>query len=401
MTRDRSPLSGKSARPARRPRWAPVVAVLVLAAGCAGSSSPRVKAPPAAATALPERAVLEQIGNVPVYHVYGTPREMGRQAGAAMRDDIITLRDQYLLSFASTGERREYLRRGALSMEKHIPSPYLEEMHGLAEGAGLPYEDILLANTFLDVARLTECSTFVVPAERSADGEALFGRNLDFADRDCAHRFSRVVVYHPAAGRPFLAVTWPGMIGVLSGMNEDGLACAVMNVYGYGDSADGMPYTLQFRRILEEAGTTAEAIRIGQSTPRTCGNNLMVCDATGAAAVLEETAKQCEVRRREGEMVIWSTNHFRSKSLFRPWPCARYAKIEKMLAAKEAPKKVDDAHAHAILKAVAQKVKLSTTLQSMVFRPASRRLDLAIGELPATNGTYVRLDGRALMARVR
>lgn len=42
------------------------------------------------------------------------------------------------------------LRESAKSLEQYIPQRFLDEMHGIAEGSGMAYEDILVLNTFVD-----------------------------------------------------------------------------------------------------------------------------------------------------------------------------------------------------------------------------------------------------------
>lgn len=42
------------------------------------------------------------------------------------------------------------LRESAVELEKSIPQRYLDEMHGVADGSGVPYIDVLVLNTFFD-----------------------------------------------------------------------------------------------------------------------------------------------------------------------------------------------------------------------------------------------------------
>ncbi len=42
------------------------------------------------------------------------------------------------------------LRESAASLEKSIPPQFIEEMKGIADGSGLPYQDVLVLNTFVD-----------------------------------------------------------------------------------------------------------------------------------------------------------------------------------------------------------------------------------------------------------
>ena len=60
---------------------------------------------------------------------------------------------------------------------------------------------------------------------------------------------------------PTVTISWPGLIGALSGMNEHGLALTNMEVTRDGATAPrAMPYTLLYRTLLERCKTVDEAI---------------------------------------------------------------------------------------------------------------------------------------------
>ena len=67
-------------------------------------------------------------------------------------------------------------------------------------------------------------------AERSTDGKPLFGRNLDFNPHGFLDKFGLIVVYRQDGKRPFASVTYPGVVGVVTGMNDAGLTLAVHEV---------------------------------------------------------------------------------------------------------------------------------------------------------------------------
>ena len=52
------------------------------------------------------------------------------------------------------------LRESALSLEKSIPPEFIEEMHGIADGAGMAYADILVLNTFVDTVLAARAITY-------------------------------------------------------------------------------------------------------------------------------------------------------------------------------------------------------------------------------------------------
>src|SRR6202022_3951662 len=105
----------------------------------------------------------------------------------------------------------------------------------------------------------------------------------------------------------------PGLVGCLSGMNDAGLALAVLEVFQVRIpkkwfSADGTPYALCYRRLLEECATIAEAKDLLTRMKRTTTTNLVVTDRQGIA-VFEITPDYVVVRQpQQGTCVC--TNHF-------------------------------------------------------------------------------------------
>ncbi len=109
-----------------------------------------------------------------VVHLHGSPYERGFQHGRRFASKIRSLYTRLLVSSLLPYLNREradiasvmteyqkprydegrfsyeFLLDSGRELAKSIPEPYLEEMRGIADGAGLPYEDILLLNTFMD-----------------------------------------------------------------------------------------------------------------------------------------------------------------------------------------------------------------------------------------------------------
>ncbi len=171
------------------------------------------------------------------------------------------------------------------------------EVEAMAQAIGMDSREAMLAQCFLDLTPMTACSTLTLPAAASPDQVARFGRNLDFPSLDVADKYSTVFIYRPRDRYAFASIGWPGLVGVLSGMNEYGLALANMEVTRGARLPDAMPYTLLYRTILEQCRTVDEALAFLQKTPRQTANNLMLMDASGARAVAEITPQGVSVRR--------------------------------------------------------------------------------------------------------
>ena len=338
-------------------------------------------------------ASLKIVEGVPVIHVYGTHEQIGEQQGKLLGEAAKAVHKQYFGKLFFPGGKDIGLRasvlKHSLRMAKSIPADYIKEMKAFAKASGLSYEDILLANTVFDIKRAIFCTTFVAGGKRSADGKPVFGRNLDFPTLGVAYKFSCVIVYHPKGGHAVAAVSFPGLVGVLSGLNDAGVAAAVMEVHLRGAQIQATPYAMVFRAALTECETTDAVIKAVTARARTSTNNLMICDADGNAACLELGMKKTAARRQE-DGFVYATNHFRSKELGRPWPCWRTPRLKKVARNGQ---KLDEAAAQKLLQSVSYKL---LTMQSIVFRPASREFLLAIGKPPASKHKFVRLTSGVL-----
>jgi len=331
-------------------------------------------------------ASLRLISGIPIIHVYGTPEQMGKQQGVLLGPAVRAVFKQYLERFLTLDGRntsfRDTMVKLSREMEKSIPGHYVREMRALAKAAGATYEDVRLANTVFDLKRSIFCTTVVAVGKRSSDGQPIFARNLDFPTLGVAHKYSCVIVYHPAKGRSVASVTFPGLIGVLSGINDAGVTAATMEVRLRGSTTNAAPYAMVYRDALTGADSAADVVKSVTGRGRSSNNNLMICDAQGGAAVAELSLKRTAVRRPV-DGLIYSTNHFQSKELGTPLFCWRLPRIRKALAGG---KQLDTALAKTLLADVAYR---RLTMQSMVLRPAARQFELAVGEPPAARHPFV------------
>lgn len=325
---------------------------------------------------------LRYINGLPVLVVEGTPEEMGEQAGQLLKPQLKRLLGLAPAMLKAIGyeNRWEEMVRVSKDMESQFPADHRRELDALVKQAGVERDRLLVGQTFADISKIGGCSTLIVEAERSATGAPLFGRNLDYPTFGFLERYTLVTVYRPKGKHAFVSVSFPGLIGVMSAMNDAGLAVASLESYTAKDGAPrfdpkGVPYMLIFRRMMEECTTVEEAEKLLRSMPRTTMNNLAVCDQKGGA-VFEFTPKSVVVRRPESG-VCPCTNHFRSDELSIDKKCRRYDALSKAFGTD----KLDRATVARLLDDANQG---PNTLQTMIFEPAALRLHLAAGQCPSS-----------------
>jgi predicted choloylglycine hydrolase len=356
--------------------------------------------PPVRVEDAPEavRGRLRLVGSVPVLRLSGTPREMGFQHGAALKPQILFLYHEYYEAMVKRLVGEADLKAWAKETEPFIPEAYREEMRGLAEGCGLTYEEVLVVNTMVDRFQTVMCSTVVAAGDATKDGEVYFGRNLDFPGRNVLQKMTVVIVWSPEGSTQLAAVTWPGMLGVLSGMNAEGVSGATMLVHRGRERRAGLPYLLMYRQALERARTKDDVYASISKAKRTTSNNFMVVDATGASEVIEYDP-EVALRRPAAHGCVCSTNYFVSDGLRErcmPVGKDRYESLAEFLERDHG--RIDLDGVKNALADVATPFYLN--VQAMVFLPKKQELHLSEGgELPAAKQPYVRLTREMLFGK--
>lgn len=209
---------------------------------------------------------------------------------------------------------------------KNVTEEYRNEIYGVSQGCtheydfiGTPYERQLNYHSAHDLGHamqdymLVGCSSFAVWGENSTDSSLIIGRNFDFYVGDKFARNKQVSFYAPSEGYRFAAVGWPGMIGVLSGMNETGLTVTINAAKLDMPTASATPISILTREILQYASTIDEAYAIAQKRRTFVSESILVGSAKdGRAAIIEKSPENIALYNGNGEAQIICTNHYQS-----------------------------------------------------------------------------------------
>jgi predicted choloylglycine hydrolase len=336
------------------------------------------------------KAELKYVNDLPVLVVEGTPEEMGQQAGELTKDALKRMLgfSKEFLKAMGYEKRWPMLVEVSKGMSKQFPPDHVREIDALVKSGDIDRELVIVGNTFADISKAGGCSTLIVEADRSASGKPMFGRNLDYPTLGKLQSYSLVTIYRPKGKHAFVSIGFPGLIGVLSGMNDAGLSLATLESYVAKDGAPtlnpkGVAYTLLYRRILEECTTVDDAEKLLRSAERTTMNNLAICDRNGGV-VFEFTPKTLAVRRAE-KGICPCTNHFRTEELAKDTKCRRYDALSKAWD-------IDKLDRAAVAKLMHAANQGEFTLQTMIFEPADRKLFLALGKCPTSALPMKELD---------
>ena len=254
----------------------------------------------------------------PLVEVSGTHHEMGCQIGEARREQIQhsienahLLIDQSYDSLDLTWDGARIQARKYLPFAEERYPQYIEEMQGVARGANLTFDDIVVLNVMeavtMDALHLTRCTSFAVNEERTADGHVLLAHNEDWVPEDENDVF--VISARPSDEPPFLAMTYGGLLPNV-GFNAYGIAQLIDSVYP-NDSRIGIPRLVVSRAVLA-AKRISGAIGRTLVSRRAAGYNHLIAHESGELYSVEVSARRFDILHgTDGYMV--HTNHYFSQ----------------------------------------------------------------------------------------
>lgn len=232
----------------------------------------------------------------PIVEASGDAFELGLQHGAQASDLI----ERYLrLIEKSTGHDRSVLAAGAMAFVPRIEalSPaYVEEVRGLANGAGISFEEAMIcqvrgaaaselpaADRSGAIADHDGCTAFALTGEATRGGRTLAGQNQDLSPEMAD--VGIVLRLAPSDGRPRVVMfTFAGQLGYM-GMNEHGLA-HFANGLGNAPYQAGLTHYPLKRRCFEMRRVD-ECVEILRQHRACSAGNMVFCDGEGGLADVE------------------------------------------------------------------------------------------------------------------
>ena len=274
-------------------------------------------------------ALLLREPGLQIIRLAGSPAAMGQAHGRLLGAQIRQLRRVFLRYLS-----RISLGIGALPLyllicifawrfRPYIPSFLWEEMQAVAQAADIHVSFILFINVMDYLMNNTpRCSTFAAPIRHSLKTTFLLGRNLDYPlFAQTMVRYNTMQVFFPAAGQPFLSLSWPGYIGVCSGLSSAQVALGQLTAATSDISLAGVPAALRNRLALQHHQTVPEVAACIASLPGTLGANLILASPQ-EALLLEISARHRQVRLPQDD-ILTATNHFQSPHM-QPWRGAAF-----------------------------------------------------------------------------
>ena len=260
----------------------------------------------------------------------GSARDIGYQQGAVFRDEILAKFESAIVEPVDSGtllpdawywrQLRPYfnttrfavpaLAIGSRLLLQGVPDNVFEELDGIAEGTGLPFDAVWLvqcAPTFATQPNLDEfyrtamCTMFAAVGDRAGADDLLVGRNFDWQGDGAPVMFD----VRPETGHRFMRIAFPWSAGAFTGMNDAGLVLCVERMSPLGNPAPaGAPIEFVLRDILQRAGGLGEAVAILQSQPHLRGYHVLVAAPGAPGACVVELGETVIVRNPEQGLLL-------------------------------------------------------------------------------------------------
>lgn len=268
-------------------------------------------------------------------YIRGNPLQLGYNNGA-LTQDLMQKQEEIFFSKVESfvpSKFKQNLLRGFLKwynrkMYLNVREDYQAELYGLSQYSSDRYNFIapkFLRSLYLHGAHdighamqdlaVVGCSSLAVWNENTEDGDLLIGRNFDFYVGDDFAKNKLVEFVDPEQGIPYLSVSWPGMIGVVSGMNKEGITVTINAGKSKIPLTAKTPISLVTREILQYAKNIDEAIAIAKKRKVFVSESILVGSAHDKIAIIIEVSPDnFDVYKVENTSKVFCTNHFQSEA---------------------------------------------------------------------------------------
>ncbi|MDN5395403.1 MAG: C45 family peptidase [Chryseobacterium sp.] len=299
-------------------------------------------------------------------YIKGNPLQLGYNNGALTQ---VLMQQQEEIFFSKVegfvpSKFKQKVLRGFLKwynrkMYLNVREDYQTELYGLSRYSSDQYNFIApkylrslylhgahdIGHAMQDLA-MVGCTSLAVWNENTEDGDLLIGRNFDFYVGDDFAKNKLIEFVEPETGIPYMSVSWPGMIGVVSGMNKEGITVTINAGKSKIPLTAKTPISLVTREILQYAKNIDEAIAIAKKRKVFISESILVGSAHDKnAVIIEVSPENFGVYRVENTSRMFCTNHFQSeaykddkrnqKQILESHSQYRYEKLQELLEEKK------------------------------------------------------------------
>lgn len=268
-------------------------------------------------------------------YIKGNPLQLGYNNGA-LTENLMQQQEEIFFSKVEgfvPSKFKQNLLRGFLKwynrkMYLNVREDFQAELYGLSQYSSDKYDFIapkfrraMYLHGAHDIGHAMQdlmvvgCTSLAVWNENTEDGDLLIGRNFDFSVGEDFSKNKLIEFVEPENGIPYLSVSWPGMIGVVSGMNKEGITVTINAGKSKIPLTAKTPISLVTREILQYAKNIDEAIAIARKRKVFVSESILVGSANDKKAVIIEVSpKNFGVYDAANSSKVFCTNHFQSEA---------------------------------------------------------------------------------------
>ena len=225
---------------------------------------------------------LEIRDGIKILHVSGSNYEMGYQHGSILKEEV----QQDIRAFLNySHESKEYLLSIWNLMKDYVSQEYIDEMHGMADGAEISFDDLAAANIEIIIGHIVACFGISAWGNATVDGKLYqtrsFDQPLDISDPvtgTLVHDNAVLVIRNPENGYASIAPSFAGSMHGGGGFNSQGIAVGQQALWSKDYSFHGAPGQIRVQEVLDHAATAQEAIDI-LTTNKDVAWNFIVSDS--------------------------------------------------------------------------------------------------------------------------
>jgi hypothetical protein len=316
------------------------------------------------------------------------------------------------------------------NLDHYIPEEYKLEIYGESLSASDQFDFIApkyyrmlnyhaahdIGHALQDKNMVVGCTAFSAWADKTDDGALLIGRNFDFYVGDAFAEDKLINFVKPDSGYKLMMISWAGMIGTVSGMNEKGLTVTINASKSEIPTSAATPISILAREILQYAKNIDEAMAIAKKRKTFVSESIMIGSlADNKTATIEKTPSLTELYNPPYPDHIICANHYQGEA-FKDDP-VNLSNIEKsssdyrrkhLLQLIDQTPKITVADAAAILRnrqgldgkdiGLGNEKSLNQLIahHSVIFKPA--KLQVWISTNPFQLGQYVCYDLNKIFA---